>query len=69
MTHKIKLKIAETIHDSTVELDGVELEGVVRVSFDIVAGQRTLVKLEIFSEVEVEGEWFILTSKFRNKLL
>ena len=69
MSHKIKLKIAETIYDSTVELDGVELEGVVRVSFDIVAGQRTLVKLEIYSEVEVEGEAFILTSKYRNKTI
>lgn len=68
MAHKIKLKIGEITNDCSVELDGVPLKAV-RVSFDIVAGQATLVKLEIYSEVEVEGDIFIVTSKYTNKLL
>ncbi len=68
MAHKIKLKIGETTNDCSVEMDGLPLN-VVRISFDIVAGQRTLVKLEIYSEVEIEGDTLIMTSRYTNKLL
>ena len=68
MAHKIKLKIGETTNDCSIEIDGIPLK-VVRMSFDIVAGQATIVKLEIYSEVEVEGDVFIATAKYTNKVL
>lgn len=56
MTHKIKLKIGKDTNDTTVEMDGRPLIAK-RISFDIVADQATIVKLEIYSEIEVEGEF------------
>ncbi len=67
MTHKIKLKIGESTNDCSVELDGIPLNAV-RVSFDIVAGQRTLVKLEIYSEVEVVGELAVKVVRYEKVL-
>ncbi len=67
MTHKIKLKIGENTNDCDVTMDGLPLE-VVRVSFDIIAGQKTIVKLEIYSEIEIEGEFEVGVVRYEKEL-
>jgi hypothetical protein len=55
--HTFKIKTGFSSSESTIELDGRELTGVTRVSFELAAGGVTTLKLDIMGEVLVEGEF------------
>lgn len=55
--HIFKLKVGVTTNDCKVELDGKELTGVTRVSFELNANSLTTIKLEIMGEILMEGEF------------
>jgi hypothetical protein len=57
MTHSFKIKTGLTTNDCSVEMDGIRLEGVCKVSFELSANDLTIVKLEIMGEILVEGEF------------
>lgn len=58
-TNTFTIVVGKTPADSRVDLDGVELHGVRRVSFELDATQRDLsfIQLEIYGEAVVEGEY------------
>lgn len=56
-TNRFKIIAGLDPADSKVELNGVELQGVTRVSFDLTGESPGHLKLEIVGEVVVEGEY------------
>ncbi len=56
MNHKFKIRFGETTSDPSVEMDGVKIEGVRRVAFDLDAHASTMLTIEIYGEIEIEGE-------------
>lgn len=56
-TNRFKIIAGLNPSDSKVELNGVELQGVTRVSFDMRATTTGHVRLEIMGEMIVEGEY------------
>jgi len=57
MSHKFRIIAGLVANGCRVEMDGVEITDVVRVSFDLAADRITVMKLEIIGEVIVEGEF------------
>lgn len=55
--HKLKVVVSDDPRYCKVELNGKELEGVVSVKFDIDASKRVFARLDIITEIEVEGEF------------
>jgi hypothetical protein len=56
-THEFKIRAGLCCHDSKIELDGVELTGVTRVSFELKANGLTTLNLDIMGQILVEGEF------------
>jgi hypothetical protein len=52
-----KIKAGLSARDSSVELDGREVPGVTRVSFELAADGVTTLRLDIMGEVLVEGQF------------
>lgn len=60
--HKFKVTVPADIRGAKVEMDGVELEGVVSVEFKAAVaedgrGSILVVGLKVIGEVEIEGEF------------
>ncbi|MER8911425.1 hypothetical protein NKH99_27815 [Mesorhizobium sp. M0854] len=55
-----KIKVGPTHADSSIELNGVSLDDVIRVSFEYNARNRdkSSIKIEIVGEANFEGEFF-----------
>lgn len=58
-TNRFKIVAGVNPADSKVEMNGVELKGVTRVSFDMRATVPGHVCLEIMGEMIVEGEYVL----------
>ena len=52
-----KIKAGLDAMGSSVELNGEKISGLRRVSFDLNADAKTVLRLEIYGEVFVEGEF------------
>ena len=52
-----KIKSATSLKDCSVEMNGVELKAVRRVHFDMDAGRTTVLTLEIYGDIEVDGKF------------
>ncbi|AMS41174.1 hypothetical protein [Aminobacter aminovorans] len=57
MKNTFKITVGSSPVTSSVELNGVRLDGVVRVAFDLDGRNKTFLKLEIMGEAVVEGEY------------
>ncbi len=57
MINKFKIKVGRDTSSCSIEMNGQRLEGVVRASFDLSAGRTTTLTLEIYGEIEVDGEF------------
>nr|WP_031248870.1 hypothetical protein [Mesorhizobium sp. LNHC220B00] len=60
MKNTFKIKVGDTPSQCTIEMNGVPLRGVTRVSFDIDGAKRNaanFLRLEITGEVLVDGEF------------
>lgn len=56
--NNFRIVVGERLHDCTVEMNGLPLKGVCRISFDLNADQTaTMLHLEIMGEIFVEGEF------------
>jgi hypothetical protein len=55
--HSFKIKVGETPFDAKIELDGRELTGVRRLSFELNPNDLSVLMLEIIGEIEVEGQF------------
>ncbi|MER9056420.1 hypothetical protein [Mesorhizobium sp. M0910] len=56
--NKFKIVVGKEPHTCSVEMNGLPVEGICRVSFDLSSGQKgTMLHLEIMGEILVEGEF------------
>ena len=55
--HQFKIVVGPTPITSSVEIDGVPLRGMRRVSFELDAGEVPFMRLDIFGEALVEGHY------------
>jgi membrane-associated protease RseP (regulator of RpoE activity) len=55
--HTFKIKTGISPHDAVVEMDGKPISGLTRLSFEMKAGAGTVLKLEMFGEILIEGEF------------
>lgn len=55
--HTFKIKTGLDAFDTVVEMDGKPVSGLTRLSFEIKAGSPTILRLEMYGEILVDGEF------------
>lgn len=55
--HTFKIRVGTSTYDAKIEMDGKELTGVRRVSFELNPNDLSVLMLEVFGFIEVDGEF------------